>query len=99
MKKFFMISLLAYSQLNGANVQEIGEQANHDMAAAMNTTVNAASSVLVCTIIGKGVKASFKTLELVDDSAINYACGTLYAAFLGSRALGITKDSALVNKK
>jgi hypothetical protein len=88
--KVLVLALLSFGQLSFAGPVEIGKKANDDMAAAMNTAVNGAASILTCSIIGKGVKNSFTSLKNIpDDTAepvINYACTALYASFIAARA-------------
>jgi hypothetical protein len=88
--KVLFLALLSFGQLSFAGPVEIGKKANDDMAAAMSTVVNGASSILACSIIGKGVKNSFTSLKDISDQTaepfINYACAGLYASFVAARA-------------
>lgn len=96
-QKLFL-GLLFFGQLSMASMKEVGNKANEDMAATMNTVVNGSASVLACSIIGRGIKNSFTTLQAIDnavaDPAINYGCAALYAMFLTSRAFALKSENS-----
>lgn len=68
-------------------MKDIGIAANKDMTAVMDTSLQAGATILACTIVGKGLKASFESFKTVDDKYINMSCAALYTAFLASHAL------------
>lgn len=104
MKKVLLIFsfLWAFESITINKVDKIGKTANDDMAAAMHTTLISAGAVLGCSILGKGIKASFDTTKNLDEKISNQvimgACASLYAYFVASAVFIHQQDGENINK-